>query len=352
MNQLIKSFYAYIMSALGIMVMLTFNLPASAMNPDDTLAVKLQQIPARYQAYAQVEPVQTLVIRTQIEGTLQDLRVLPGMAVQAGQILARLGGRRVQSVQDQQRLQQQHAHALWVLAQKQAALTTQKMQVHLATQADLLDAQAKQDAAGTQRATADLQIRALSDDRLIRTPVSGTILSVQVTNGQDLSAGSSILTLLPKGQLGLTAILYGDAARQVQLGMTGFFTPSGSQRSWPVHVISRVARGLGLQIGMQADLQGNDSSLYEQGVAGTVVLQGAPRPVAMVPTRALILDRGQWWVLVQTQQGDRAQAVQPGAAQGWWTEVTSGLSAGMHVVIRDAYLRYHRDIMNNYLLPD
>jgi cobalt-zinc-cadmium efflux system membrane fusion protein len=71
-----------------------------------------------------------------------------------------------------------------------------------------------------------------------------------------------------------------------------------------------------------------------------------------VPTSALVLDRGRWWVLVRTARGDRPQPVVPGPALGWRTWIAAGLRAGQQVVAKDAFLKYHRDIAQSYQPPD
>ena len=71
-----------------------------------------------------------------------------------------------------------------------------------------------------------------------------------------------------------------------------------------------------------------------------------------VPTRALILDRARWWVLVRTPQGDRQQQVVPGPTSGWTTCIARGLSPGDQVVVENAYLEFHRRIAQRYTPPE
>ncbi len=337
---------------LGLSIGMVGTPSAVTMKPEDTLTVKVEQKPLLYSTYAVVEPVQTLSIKASTEGTLQQLRLLPGAEVKAGEILARLGGSKLSAMQEYMRVQQKHAQTELDLRDKQMALTKLLLQAHRLTRADLLDAQLKQNNAANLLALARHQSRMLAIESIIYAPVSGTILNIQAANGQNLAAGSPILTLIPAGQLWLTATFYGSAAQEVRTGMTGVFTPAGSMDTWSVRVLSRLAKGMGVQVGMNALSSSKHRLQLEQGLAGRLVLQGGLQSVVQVPTRALVLDQGQWWVLIQTPQGEHAQAVQLGAVHGWWTEVTAGLSDGMHVVIRDAYLRYHHDIANNYQLPD
>lgn len=88
------------------------------------------------------------------------------------------------------------------------------------------------------------------------------------------------------------------------------------------------------------------------GQFGTVTLNGAQRLLPVVPTRALVLDQGKWWVLVRTEKGEQPQAVVPGPAHGWQTVIESGLQPGEQIVVENAYLEFHRGISENYQPPD
>ena len=72
----------------------------------------------------------------------------------------------------------------------------------------------------------------------------------------------------------------------------------------------------------------------------------------MIPTRALILDRGEWWVLLHTDRGNHPQAVVPGPARGWRTFIKRGLQPGAQVVVENAYLEFHSGISRHYQPPD
>jgi hypothetical protein len=91
---------------------------------------------------------------------------------------------------------------------------------------------------------------------------------------------------------------------------------------------------------------------WRGGEAGEVVVAGKPRAAVAIPTAALVLDRGRWWVLVQAADGLRRQAVEPGPGRGEQTLILKGLAAGDAVVVRDAYLLFHRDFGQHYTPPD
>ncbi|MGH7996869.1 MAG: hypothetical protein ACREFX_11005, partial [Opitutaceae bacterium] len=94
------------------------------------------------------------------------------------------------------------------------------------------------------------------------------------------------------------------------------------------------------------------SELWRVGESGMVVLRGPTRPLIVVPTSALILDRGQWWVLVQAGRGTRRQPVVPGPVRGWQTFIENGLNVGDQVLVENAYLEFHLGISRHYQPPD
>jgi hypothetical protein len=97
---------------------------------------------------------------------------------------------------------------------------------------------------------------------------------------------------------------------------------------------------------------GPTSAAWIDGQWGRVRLRRPARDRIVVPSTALILDKGAWWVLVRTGTGDRRQKVVPGPSRGWDTAILSGLHAGERVVAVNAYLEFHRDIAHAYQPPD
>ena len=90
------------------------------------------------------------------------------------------------------------------------------------------------------------------------------------------------------------------------------------------------------------------------GNAGWLIAGGGVLFLAFsaVPTRALILDQGKWWVMVHTATGDHPQEVIPGPTRGWQTFIAHGLEPGTEVVVDNAYLEFHRSISQRYQPPD
>lgn len=153
-------------------------------------------------------------------------------------------------------------------------------------------------------------------------------------------------------QLWLKAAYYGADVTAVRAGMSGLFVPAGSSRPVPVKVCAKFgllrADG-GESVAMLATSTRPD---WVNGMFGTVTLNGPVQTLVAVPTRALILDRGRWWVLTRTPAGDVPQEVEPGPTRGWQTFIERGLKPGTRIVVANAYLQYHRNVAQSYQAPD
>ena len=186
----------------------------------------------------------------------------------------------------------------------------------------------------------------------VTAPAAGTVLAISSPNGQLVSAGQAVVTLQPDGGLWLRADYYGVALNAIHAGMTGRFSPSDGGASIAVRVCSApamLAAGGGESIALCPAQQ---RAAWLSGEAGTVTLDLPAQKLVAVPTRALVLNRGKWWVMVHAANGDRPRQVVPGPAQGWNTFIESGLAPGTRVVVNNAYLLFHTSTAEQYQIPD
>lgn len=316
------------------------------------VTVHTEKVTQRFKAYARVEPVAVLPIRAAQAGMVDRLEIRPGAAVQAGQELAVLGGSEIQAQLAQKTAVVKSARTSLRAARKSLAIERQQHASHLATQQMVLQAQAAAAQAQSHLDRARAQLRALRGNITLTTPAAGRVLAVKAAAGQRVSIGETLLVVQPAHKLWLRASYYGADAAALRAGMTGRFLPAGGGNAIPVKVTAvfgTLRPDGGESVGL---LAGTPAPGWLNGESGTVILNGSARLLVVVPTRALILDRGQWWVLVHTDQGNRRQAVRPGPARGWRTFIESGLKAGEQVVVANAYLEFHRGISKSYQPPD
>jgi RND family efflux transporter MFP subunit len=327
-------------------------VPGLARADTNVVIVQAQTVTNQFEAYAQVEPVAVLAVRAAETGMVTGLEIVPGATVHVGQKLAELGGPEIQALLVQDDAAVSSARTNLLAAQKSLAIEQQQLTSRLATRQMVLQCEGAAAQAQAAFDTAQAQLRALRQTIALTAPVDGTVLAVNAANGERVSAGDSILTLQPADKLWLKSACYGTDAAVIQIGMTGQFSRAGGGQPIPVKVCA-VFGALnpdgGESIGL---LAATASPGWLNGESGTVTLNGPVHSLVAVPTRSLILDQGQWWVLVHTDRGNHPQAVTPGPARGWQTFIERGLEPGVQVVVENAYLEFHRGISGNYQPPD
>ncbi len=318
----------------------------------DAVAVQFRAVTPQLVAYAQVEPISVLPVDAAEAGVVEGLSVLPGVHVHAGEELARLSGPSIQTLLMQSEADVRSARSQLDATQKSLAIERQQLPSHLTTRQAVHQAEAAEAQAQTALDNAQSRLNAVRQLMTLSAPGDGVVLALNSTNGQLVSAGQTILTLQPTNRLWLRAVYYGADLNAIRVGTTGRFTPTDGSESIPVRVSSvpgTLAAGGGESI---AVIPAEAKAAWLSGEAGTLTLDMPSRRLIGVPTRALVLNQGKWWVMVHTANGDRPQAVVPGPTEGWDTFIESGLAPGMQVVVNNAYLLFHSSISEQYQVPD
>jgi RND family efflux transporter MFP subunit len=341
-------------SAIGWTLTAGFLLAAGMTCHADTNCVTAQSqiVTNQFAAYAQVEPISVLPVRAVQAGLVVGLEIVPGAAVHAGQKLAELGGPEIASLLAQDEAAVRSAQTNFAGTRKSLAVQRQELTSHLSTQDTVSQAQSAVAQAQANLDTAQTQLRALRQTITLQAPVDGVVLAVSATDGERVSPGETLLTLQPADKLWLKAVYYGTDAAAIQTGMTGQFSPADGGE--PIAVKVRAVFGAltpagGESVGL---LAAASAPSWLNGEFGAVTLNGPVQELVAVPTRALILDQGQWWVLVHSATGNRPQVVTPGPARGWQTFIKRGLEPGAEVVVENAYLEFHQGISKNYQPPN
>lgn len=316
------------------------------------VTVQAETVASRFEAYAQVEPIAVLPVRAVEAGTVAGLRIVPGTAVHAGQKLAVLGGPEIQALLARDQAAVNSARTDLLAARKTLTIQRQQLTSHLITRRVLLQAESAVAQAQAALDTAQARLRASRQTITLKAPSDGIVLAVDAADGERVAVGQPILTLQAAHRLWVKAAYYGSDAAAIRAGMTGEFSPADGGEAIPVMVdtvFGALSPDGGESVGLAAT---TPSPGWYNGESGTVTLKGPTRSLVAVPTRALILDQGHWWVLVHTSQGDQRQVVVPGPTRGWRTFIERGLEPGAEVVVENAYLEFHRGISKSYQPPD
>lgn len=316
--------------------------------------VRAETVVQTLSAYGQVEPIAIVRVRAVDAGTLSGLAVVPGSVVKAGEVLGRIGGPRMQSLLTAREQTLRSAETRAQAARRTLEAVRRNFAAQLATRRGVDAAQSDLAAARAALRTAAARLREVRRLRTVRAPTAGTVIAVRAANGERTAAGETLLTLQPAGKLWLRATYYGADAGLLRVGMQGRFRASAGDEAIAVKIAAispALAADAGLRVGL-VPLARVSPAQWMNGQWGTVTLEGPSRKMVAVPTTALILDRGHWWVLVRTPRGDEPRQVVPGPTRGWQTTIASGLQPGQRVVVQDAFLEYHRGIAASYQPPD
>ncbi|ODV09306.1 MAG: hypothetical protein ABT20_11245 [Rubrivivax sp. SCN 70-15] len=318
------------------------------------VTVRQQAVTQALQAYGQVEPMAVVQVRVAAAGRVSGLRVVLGSVVKAGEVLARLGGARMDSLVVAREQALRSATAREDAARRALQIVRQQFAAQLATRQAVDAAQSELAAATAAVITADAQWQEIRSLQTVRAPTAGIVIAVQAADGEELASGQGIVTLQPAGKLWVRSAWYGADAGLLQLGMTGRFKPAGSAQAVQVKVAA-ISSAIATDGGLRVSLVPTGTAAapgWINGQWGRVELDAPAIRMPMVPTQSLILDQGHWWVLLHTQAGNQPQQVVPGPTQGWQTAIASGLAPGQQVVAVDAFLEYHRGIAAHYTPPD
>lgn len=318
----------------------------------NTVKAKMVVVTPELTAYGAVIPVSTTKLRAADTGVIQSLTVFPGQAVHAGQKLATLRGPEIRAQLSHLQARVSGDHAALRSARQADAAERQKFRLHLATRKDLYQAVAAVSQAKASLTSAKTALKAAETAADIVAPADGVVASLDVTDGERVEPGQILMSVQTRAQLWLRALYYGSRSRRIHVGMRGEFRKFDGGRLIPVVVVSIgpvLSRDGGLPVRFRPI---SPNARWRSGDYGTVRLNSHPREVVVVPTRALILDQGQWWVLLRTVHGDRRQHVVIGSSRGFDTEIESGLKAGARVVVNGAYLEFHQAFAKHYQPPD
>ena len=299
----------------------------------------------------------TMTLRASVTGEIEDSTMQLGQSVSTGQRLAVIGGREfaAQVQQARAKFADAQVHTMSALV----AATRGARNDHSSTTQTLLQAEQALDKVKAAEVRARMALGALLQNQVLRAPVSGTVTRLYQVQGSRVTPGMAIVRIEPRegGQLLARFFPSQDAGfpvTDIQPGLRGWFLPNGQSARIPVQIVSVLP--------MDADdgalpvvlcTEPGSSAQWQPGMAGTVMLI-APHPIEVVPvpTRALILEQGQWWVLVEKDGHWQRQVVTLGASHGQETDVLRGLAAGTRVLVDQAYLKFHQNFGLRYQQPD
>ncbi|WOD14214.1 efflux RND transporter periplasmic adaptor subunit [Paraburkholderia kirstenboschensis] len=316
-----------------------------------TLPAVEKRIVVKVSAPAHVQAVSNAVLSAPTAGIVTGLRVTPGETVRAGQTIARLTGPSVMSEKARLAADLRTARIRVSAATQAAAIEQQKFDDQLSTRDAVARVRAELDAARQQLVAAQSTAQGYTGLATIAVSEPGVVTTVSAADGQYVSAGQPLVTVSSSRDLHVVANLYGSDAALVAVGMKGAFLSERGDA--PIYVVvKRTSWSVATPGQLEVWLSPVEGSSLEPGSVGTISLSAPDEKHLAVPSTALVLDGGEWWVLVHDKAGNHRRHVAPGLAYGGWTSIRGGLSSGELVVTQDAYLFFHQDFSTRYQQAD
>ncbi|MFM0509235.1 efflux RND transporter periplasmic adaptor subunit [Paraburkholderia sp. RL17-373-BIF-A] len=316
-----------------------------------TMPAVQKHIASTFAAPARVQAASNTVMTAPTAGVVSSMRLIPGEEVRAGQVIARLTGPSVSTDTARLAADLKSAQIRMAAASQAAAIEQQKLDEHLSTRDVVIRARAELDTVRQQVAAAQSAARSYASLVVIRAPEDGVVTAVNAADGQYVTADQPLATAAPSRGLHVVANLFGNDASSVAAGMRGIFLAEGADAPVDV-VVQHVSRSITTPGQLEVWLDAASGPSLVAGSVGTVSLTASDDKRLAIPSTALILDGGQWWVLVRDKSGSRRQQVTPGISDGGWTSIRQGLQQGERVVTQDAYLLFHQDFATRYQQAD
>ena len=202
--------------------------------------------------------------------------------------------------------------------------------------ADLIAYQAAVDAAEADVAVATQAITQAT----IVSPIDGTVVSVGLEPGDEVSAASADQAIVVAGDGGyeVTTMVSVSELPALEVGQAVSVSPDGRDVQLEGEI---VAIGVAATDGTTgypvtiALVQADDAALRNGAIASVAITTAGANDTLVVPTSAVTVDGNTATVTAYDGTDTREVTVEVGAIGSTWTEVRNGLEAGQQVVLAD-----------------
>lgn len=314
--------------------------PAITLGANDVARVQRETLEEGVAITGDLNPIATVDVRARIEGDLVGVLVREGQRVREGQLLARLESSEQESAHasaeaDQVAAQSELATAQWNLDQ-----TAELYRAGAVSELDYKTAQQGVTTARARLAAAQSRVRAASSllrDTRVLAATSGVIARRHVDNGEHVSRGQELFTLVRSDVLELVAAVPARQANAVRVGQTVHFAAAGRDFDGKVARVSPTVDPTTRSVAVYVQVPNASGSLRGGTFAtGRVVSRVVPRAL-VVSTSAVrqSADNGRPFVYRIAGNVLDVANVQLGVVdeRAGLAEVLSGLSEGDRVVV-------------------
>lgn len=314
--------------------------PAQQLSTADVARADTSRLAAGVLVTGSLRPADVVVVRAQVSGTLQRVRADRGTPVTQGQTLAVIEAAGVQSTAIGAKATVAAAKASLALSQQKldAARTLHKAgaisDVDLkAAEADFESAQAQLASATAQQATAGENAARAT----VTAPLTGVISDRKVQDGEAVTAGAELFTVVNPRELELAANIPVDEAGAVKVGQPVRFTLAslpGQVFTGRVDRKDPVASEDTRQIGLYLRVANTKGNIVAGQFASGRIVGNDAKAVIVVPIGAVREGSGKFWVLRLDNGKIERRDVTVGSRDeaAGLVVITSGLARGDQVI--------------------
>ena len=307
----------------------------------DIAAVEARSLAVSLPLSGSLAPLSSATIKSKVSGVVEATTVQEGMAVGAGQVLARLDQSDLRARLQQQQAMLDEAQAKLAMATKNEANSEALLQQKYISQ-NAFDSTQNTVAlarANVKSAAAMVDIARIAlNDGIIKAPITGVVSKRHVQAGEKLSPDMPIYTIVNLSELTLEAQVPASEIPRVKVGQDVRFKVDGFQKREFEGKVARInpateagSRSMLVYIAVR-----NDDSALRAGMfaKGSIVTERSG-VATIVPMTALRDDAGRQ-VVYKIEHGKVvAQPVTLGLRNEdeGYVEVTDGLDKGVNVIV-------------------
>jgi membrane fusion protein (multidrug efflux system) len=267
----------------------------------------------------------SLTVASEIKGKIVTKKISEGTRVQKGDILAIIDKRDFQN------------HYNSALASHETALTSEKRFLALSkkkfvTQSQLDDASARVKTTKASMETAKLNLNRCT----IRSPMDGIVDRVYIENGDYLSTGNPVATILQIDRLKIeVGIPESDvtAVRKLKTFDMTIDALEGKSYTGQHHYLFKTADSMARLYNLEIEVDNPDHQILPGMFARVNIVKNYDPQGLSVPIYAMVTVDKKTGVFVEKESQVYFRPLTTGFQDGWRIQVTKGLSPGENVVV-------------------
>jgi RND family efflux transporter MFP subunit len=314
--------------------------PSLTLAATDIATIEPTTIEAGTSLTGDLRPIETIDVRSRLEGELLSVLVREGQQVSAGQVIARFEATEQESAQKSAEADRAAAKADLDNAQWTFEQDASLFKAGAIAQRDYKNAEQAVVAARARLAAAEARLSASANqarDTRVLAPASGVVDKRLVENGEHVAKGATLFSLVRNGTLELAAAVPARNAGSVRVGQTVHLVADGKRFDGRVARVSPTIDPASRSITVYVEIPNPGGTIRGGTFATGRVVSQTLNNVLSVPTSALkqTVDEGKPFVYRIDGKTVNVAPVQLGAIderQGV-AQVVDGLQKGDRVIV-------------------